>query len=777
MRMKLLVAFTCLLFIFAGSCSAAPEDSSSDQAAAVAAAIKQANLHLANNNPEAAIAAAKKAAQEAQGSGLKQLKIDALYIASRAYLVLGKINEGTSLLEEIRADARAIGYARGEGDAENGLGSIYFEQGHYAPAMKSFIRALDIRTAMEDSVSISKTLNNMGRIHERLGNYDKAIDLYHQSLQLKGERDLTGQVNTLNNLGISYLAKGDHEAALDCFRTALGLAEDLDYLFGQSFSLNNLANAYTAIGDLYQAEQAALRAVAIAKKTNYPLSFAYTLTGAGKMYLAKGQPELSLQYLQQASVIAAEQNNLSLQRDIDKIETQAYKELGNYYQALRSLEQYWDLQQKILNSDTAQIIAISQAEYEVKQKELEIGFLRTASEAKNAEIRAQDRLMTVLIVFLIFNIMTSIYLRRQISLRMAKEAALAESERNYRILIEQSADGIITIDAATNDIVTVNQRFSEMVGFSKEQLIPHGRKLYLPPDDYTDWALQLSKLRQTGRDYLGIKNYIRSDGTYLEVERNAAIITYDGKESVLINIRDVSEKRRLEQILIQDVNLAGELQHALLPADLENNFCQVRSVFSPQHIVSGDHLNFIAPANGNKLNGYLIDVTGHGIATALETAAIRVIVEEYINPVGNLSHEVICQINKRLSHILSEGNFVAFLGFSFDFDEWKLTVGTYGINILLASSGSWQGLTCLPGSYLGITNNLEDSMTTISIKPGDKFYFTTDGITDIIDETKLPSLADFVETHRFFSKLAHSENRRDDCSGIFVNLINNDQLS
>ena len=271
MRMKLLVALIFLLFISASSCIAAPEDSSSDQAAAVAAAIKQANLHLANNNPEAAIAAAKKAAQEAQGSGLKQLKIDALYIASRAYLVLGKINEGTSLLEEIRADARAIGYARGEGDAENGLGSIYFEQGHYAPAMKSFIRALDIRTAMEDSVSISKTLNNMGRIHERLGNYDKAIDLYHQSLQLKGERDLTGQVNTLNNLGISYLAKGDHEAALDCFRTALGLAEDLDYLFGQSYSLNNLANAYTAIGDLYQAEQAALRAVAIAKKTNYPL--------------------------------------------------------------------------------------------------------------------------------------------------------------------------------------------------------------------------------------------------------------------------------------------------------------------------------------------------------------------------------------------------------------------------------------------------------------------------------------------------------------------------
>ena len=776
MRMKLLVAFIFLLFISAASCIAAPKDMSSDPAASVAAVINQANLHLTNNNPDAAIATAKEAAAQAHANGLKQLKIDALLTVSRAYQVLGKINEGTSLLEEIRADARAIGYAKGEGDAENGLGSIYFEQGRYALAMKSFIRALDIRTAMEDSVSISKTLNNMGRIHERLGNYDKAIDLYHQSLQLKGERDLSGQVNTLNNLGISYLAKGDHEAALERFHTALKLAESIDYSFGRSYSLNNLADAYVVIGDLHQAEQASLQAVAISRHTNYPLSFAYALVGASKMYLAKGQPALCLQYLQQADVIAEEQKNLSLRRDIDKIESQAYKELGNYYLALRSLEQYWDLQQKILNSDTAQIIAISQAEYEVKQKELEISFLRTASEAKNAEIRAQDRLMTVLLVFLAFNIMTSIYLRHQISLRMAKEAALAESEKNYRILIEQSADGIITIDAATNDIVTVNQRFSEMVGFSKEQLIPHGRKLYLPPDDHTDWALLLSKLRQTGRDYFGIKNYIRSDGTYLAVERNAAIITYDGKETVLINIRDVSEQRRIEQLLIQDVNLAGELQHALLPADLENNFCQVRSVFSPQHIVSGDHLNFSALANRNKLNGYLIDVTGHGIATALETAAIRVVVEEYITPVGNLSHEVVCQINKRLSHILSEGNFVAFLGFTFDFDEWKLTVGTYGINVLLASSDSWQGLTCLPGAYLGITNNLEDSITTISIKPGDKFYFTTDGITDIIDEAKLPPLADFVEIHRFLSKLAHSENRRDDCSGIFVNLTNNGQI-
>ena len=775
MRVKLLIAFIFLLFIFIASCIAAPKDMSSDQAASVAAAINQANVHLANNNPDAAIATAKEAAQEAQGNGLKQLTIDALLTVSRAYQVLGKINEGTSLLEEIRSDARAIGYARGEGDAENGLGLIYFEQGRYAAAMENFIRALDIRTTMEDSVSLSKTLNNIGRIHERLGNYDKAIDLYHQSLQLKGQKDPSGRVNTLNNLGLSYLAKGDHEAALDRFRIALQLAEDIDYSFGRSYSLNNLANAYVVSGDLHQAERVSLQAVAVSKHLNYPLPFAYALTGAGKMYLAKGQPALCLQYLQQASVIAVEQNNLSLRRDIDKIETQAYKELGNYYQALRSLEQYWELQQKILNSNTAQIIAISQAEYEIKQKESEIGLLRTASEAKNDKIRAQDRLMTVLLLFLVFTIMISIYLRRQISLRMTKEAALAESEKNYRILIEQSADGIITIDAVTNNIVTVNQRFAEMVGFSKEQLIPHGRKLYLLPTDHTNWATLLAKLRQTGRDYLGIKNYIRSDGTYLAVERNAAIITYQGKETVLINIRDVSEKQRIEQLLVQDVNLAGELQHALLPADLENNYCQVRSVFSPQHIVSGDHLNFSAPANRNKLTGYLIDVTGHGIATALETAAIRVVVEEYINPVGNLSHEVICQINKRLGHILSEGSFVAFFGFTFDFDEWKLTVGTYGINRMLASSGSWQGITCLPGSYLGITTNLEDAITTISIKPGDKFYFITDGIADIIDEAKLPFLADFAGTHRFLSKLAHSENRRDDCSGIFVNLTNNTQ--
>ena len=113
---------------------------------------------------------------------------------------------------------------------------------------------------------------------------------------------------------------------------------------------------------------------------------------------------------------------------------------------------------------------------------------------------------------------------------------------------------------------------------------------------------------------------------------------------------------------------------------------------------------------------------------------------------------------------------MAFLGFSFDFVEWKLTIGTYGINTILASTADWQGTKQVPGSYLGISSDIESSIITIPIQPGDKFYFATDGLTDLLADSTLPQLSDFEATCASLRQLAFGQHRWDDCTGIFVNL-------
>ena len=359
---------------------------------------------------------------------------------------------------------------------------------------------------------------------------------------------------------------------------------------------------------------------------------------------------------------------------------------------------------------------------------------------------------------------------RDISARKQAESALRESETRYRTLIEQSTDGIVTFDAETKQILSANERFAEMVSCSKDQLMTKELRDLVLTDTAESLNNKLESLRHGGRAFWGAQKYAKCDGTFIELERNAVMLIHEGREIVLLTIRDITERKNLEKQLMWDINLAGELQRSLLPHDLTEQFFNVRSLFSPQHIVSGDHLNFAVYGNGKKLSGYLIDVTGHGIATALETAAIHVVIDEYMNSPRELSHEIVVEINQRLARILTEGHFVALLGFTFDFVEWKLTIGTYGINTILASTADWQGTKQVPGSYLGISSDIESSIITIPIQPGDKFYFTTDGLTDLLADSTLPQLSDFEATCASLRQLAFGQHRWDDCTGIFVNL-------
>ena len=364
----------------------------------------------------------------------------------------------------------------------------------------------------------------------------------------------------------------------------------------------------------------------------------------------------------------------------------------------------------------------------------------------------------------------AIGIMRDITDRKQAENALRESETRYRTLIEQSPDGIVTFDAETKQILSANERFAEMVSCSKDQFMEKELRDLVLTDTAESLNTKLESLRQGGSAFWGVQKYAKWDGTFIELERNAVMLVHEGREIVLLTIRDITERRNLEKQLMWDINLAGELQHSLIPPDLTEQLFNVRSLFAPQHIVSGDHLNFVVYSSGKRLNGYLIDVTGHGIATALETAAIRVVLDEYMNSPRELSHEIVVEINQRLTRILTEGHFLAFLGFSFDFVEWKLTIGTYGINTILASTADWQGTKQVPGSYLGISSDIESSIITIPIQPGDKFYFATDGLTDLLADSTLPQLSDFEATCASLRQLAFGQHRWDDCTGIFVNL-------
>lgn len=135
----------------------------------------------------------------------------------------------------------------------------------------------------------------------------------------------------------------------------------------------------------------------------------------------------------------------------------------------------------------------------------------------------------------------------------AQNQALEASEANYREIFEKANDGIIITDPETsaNPIVDMNPRLERMTGFTLEEYkkVPveklFTKELGFTPEDYGVLAKKALAEGPQLFEWLAL----HKDGhTYwIEVSLQKAILA--GKTRLIAFIRDISERKQLEEIL------------------------------------------------------------------------------------------------------------------------------------------------------------------------------------------------------------------------------------
>lgn len=126
--------------------------------------------------------------------------------------------------------------------------------------------------------------------------------------------------------------------------------------------------------------------------------------------------------------------------------------------------------------------------------------------------------------------------------------ALAESEERYRTLFEHSNDGIIVIQDGV--IQLANWRFSEISGYTIEELTNSPFTSFLPPDEAT--MLYDNYMRRiAGEDVPSIYEaaITRQGGIKLDIEISANVISYKGKRADIVILRDVTERKASQREL------------------------------------------------------------------------------------------------------------------------------------------------------------------------------------------------------------------------------------
>lgn len=130
---------------------------------------------------------------------------------------------------------------------------------------------------------------------------------------------------------------------------------------------------------------------------------------------------------------------------------------------------------------------------------------------------------------------------------------LKESEEHFRMMFENSRDGIVMVDNMGR-FVKANSAYCAMLGYTIDELRKMENFYEVTPEKWRDWEREeiwFNRLFKSGYSGVYEKEYIRKNGEVFPVELNSfAVFGKDGRPVILFGIaRDITERKKAEEEL------------------------------------------------------------------------------------------------------------------------------------------------------------------------------------------------------------------------------------
>jgi PAS domain S-box-containing protein len=141
---------------------------------------------------------------------------------------------------------------------------------------------------------------------------------------------------------------------------------------------------------------------------------------------------------------------------------------------------------------------------------------------------------------------------RDITERKQAENLLKETNERFRTLFEASPEGIVLIGPQGDwRILDCNETACTMNGYTRDELVGQSIDLLtLVPDDSKGKLEYLERIREAG--ILRYDDYHRrKDGTVFPIAVSTSLITLGGREVILSIDRDITERKKAEQALLE----------------------------------------------------------------------------------------------------------------------------------------------------------------------------------------------------------------------------------
>ena len=236
---------------------------------------------------------------------------------------------------------------------------------------------------------------------------------------------------------------------------------------------------------------------------------------------------------------------------------------------------------------------------------------------------------------------------------------IKESERKYKTLVEDINDGYLVCQ--NGKIVFTNQAFLAMHGYSREEVLGKESKDFFP-SEYIQEVKRIFKDKMEGKNIPEPTEFLRNhkDGTRLPTELKINFVEFDGSPVMIGILSDISERKKMEQKILENERLAsvGQLA-ATIAHEIRNPLSSIKMNIQ----ILSKHLNLqgfnkrrleIAADEIKRLNQIVEDVLDFAkpIQMKKEPYLIEKIIEKGVQLLSDKMREKKVQIIQKISRPL-----------------------------------------------------------------------------------------------------------------------------
>lgn len=330
------------------------------------------------------------------------------------------------------------------------------------------------------------------------------------------------------------------------------------------------------------------------------------------------------------------------------------------------------------------------------------------------------------------------------------KATQRESERRYQEIIENAHDIILSI-LPDGTLSYVNRAWFEIIGYTEADLNSINFFRTVHPDSLMHCHELFSRILE-GKSGTHIPiTFLAKDGEPIFVEGNISPRLLEGKTVAVHGIfRDVTESKKADETLrenekkldryskhlekiIAALNVAQEVQQNLLPQLLppeKRLDIAGSSLYCDE--TGGDYYDYIElPHIGSDAYAIAVgDVSGHGIASALQMASVRAYLRGRITQRGSVA-EIITDVNRLVSgDTMETGVFMTLFFFAIEAYSGRATWVRAGHDPALLYTPDSDKFVKLEGKGLplGVAENWQYRDYKATVRPGQILIIATDGL-------------------------------------------------